>query len=78
MHQSHACTKSNRLTHPFVLSSVAARGRRVRVFEAKHFAFGNRVAVGRDWQKQLTNYEETDEKALITLTVIDVFAPMDL
>ena len=78
MYQAHPRTKSNRPPHPFILSSVAARGRRVRIWDAKHFPMGNRAAVGRDWGDVKRDYEQTNAKAMITLTVLDVIAPLYL
>ena len=78
MYQAHPRTKSNRPTHPFILSSVAARGRRVRIWDAKHFAFGTRASVGRDWDRQLRDYEETNAKAMVTLIVLDAIARLYL
>ena len=72
--QVHSCTKSNRPANSFILFSVAARGSRVRIFEARHFQLGMRGGVGSDRRVQLEDLDATDAKALITLTILNVLA----
>ena len=39
---------------------------------------GNRASVGSDWDDVKRDYRRTNEKAMITLTVLDVIAPLYL